>query len=54
MTVFLCILATAALLGFGDYTFKGPTPPRLVFGLQALSVVMTIGLATLALVSYLS
>lgn len=54
MTVFLCILAACALFGFGDYTIKGAVSPWTMFALQSLSVVLTLGLAALALVSYLS
>jgi hypothetical protein len=54
MTVFLCILAVMSLLEFGDYTIRRPYPALLLFGLQSLSVLMTLGLSALALASYLS
>jgi hypothetical protein len=53
MTVFLCILAAAALVGAGSYNPRSAPGNTLVL-LQCLDIVLTLGLATLALVSYLS
>jgi len=53
MTTCLLLLAFCALLGFGSTRIR-TAPPWLVATLQALDVVLTLGLATLALVSYLS
>lgn len=54
MTIFLCILALLSLLGFGGMPIKGPTPSWVVVTLQALDVLMVLGLAALALWSHLS
>lgn len=52
MTVFLCCLAAGALLGFNSYNIKSTTAPWVLVALQSLDVLLTLGLAALALWSY--
>jgi hypothetical protein len=54
VTIFLACCTVIALLGFASMPVKGNAPAWLPVALQALDVVLVLGLASLTLWSYLS
>lgn len=54
MTAFLCILALLALVGVGEVRITGTVTAGLLIGMRLGQALLVLGLATLALVSYLS